>query len=102
MNPEILGKMYEILNTFLPIMCLVGIFYVMVVLPQRKKAAEQKTLLDHLKKGQTVVMNSGIFGTVDAVSEGKIHLRIAKDVVIEVEKSSVSRLQNDEVKVSNS
>jgi preprotein translocase subunit YajC len=92
MNSEMLGKLYDVLNTFLPIACLMGIFYVMVVLPQRKKAAEQKTMWDHLKKGQTVVMNSGIFGVIEAITEEKIHLRIAKDVVIEVEKTSISRL----------
>jgi len=92
MNSEILGKLYEILNMFLPIACLMGIFYVMVVLPQRKKAAEQKTMWDHLKKGQTVVMSSGIFGVIDAITEEKIHLRIAKDVIIEVEKTCISRL----------
>ena len=91
-----LGKLYEVLNTFLPIACLVGIFYVMVVLPQRKKAAEQKTMWDHLKKGQTVVMNSGIFGVIEAVSQETLHLRIAKDVVIEVEKTSVSRLNEEQ------
>ena len=96
MNPEILGKVYEVLNTFLPILCLVGIFYVMVVLPQRKKAAEQKTLWDHLKKGQTVVTHGGIFGTIESVSEDSIHLRVARDVVMEVEKTSIARLKNAE------
>ena len=95
MNSEMLGKLYEILNTFLPIACLMGIFYVMVVLPQRKKVAEQKTMWDHLKKGEKVVMNSGIFGVIEAITEEKIHLRIAKDVVIEVEKSCISRLDEE-------
>lgn len=92
-----LGKLYEILNTFLPIACLMGIFYVMVVLPQRKKAAEQKTMWDHLKKGEKVVMNSGIFGIIEVVTEGRIHLRIGKDVVIEVEKTCISRVDEETI-----
>ncbi len=96
MNSEMLGKLYEVLNTFLPIACLMGIFYVMVVLPQRKKAAEQKTMWDHLKKGQMVVMNSGIFGVIEMISGEKVHLRIAKEVVIEVEKSCISRLEEEQ------
>ena len=92
MNSEVLGKLYETLSTLLPIACLMTVLYVMVVLPQRKKSAEQKTMWDHLKKGQTVVMNSGIFGIIDAITEEKVHLRIAKDVVIEVEKTCIARL----------
>lgn len=97
MNSETLGKIYELLNTFLPILCLTGIFYVMVVLPQRKKTLQHQNFLKALKKNDRVVMNSGIFGVIERLQEQEIRLLIAPGVTISVERSQIARLQETSV-----
>ena len=93
MSPEILGKIYELLNNFLPIACVMGIFYVMVVLPQRKKTVLQQNFLNNLKKGDQIVMNSGIFGVVERIADHEVRLTIANGVTISIEKGHIARLQ---------
>ena len=93
MSPETLGKIYELLNNFLPIACVMGIFYVMVVLPQRKKTLLQQNFLGNLKKGDQIITNSGIFGVVEVVADHEVRLNIANGVTISIEKGHIARLQ---------
>jgi preprotein translocase subunit YajC len=46
-------------------------------------------MLKTLKKGDKVITNGGIYGTVVGVDDAKVVLRVAEDVKLEFSKSSV-------------
>jgi len=71
---------------------IVGVFYFLVFMPARRRQKKHQELIDALKTGDRVVTNGGIFGTVTAVEEHKIQLRIAPEVKIDVAKSAVAGL----------
>lgn len=71
---------------------LVGIFYVIVVRPMRKKQREVETMLSQLKNGDRVLTTGGIYGTVVGVTDEFVHLRVADHVKIQVAKSSITQL----------
>jgi preprotein translocase subunit YajC len=81
------------------IVALVVIFYFLLIRPQQKKQKqarlEREKMLGALKAGDKVVTNSGILGTIIAVRENIIQLRVAQSVSIEVLKSSISGPQED-------
>lgn len=80
-----------------PLLLIFGLFYFLIVIPQRKRQRETQEMLNSLKVGDKVVTNGGIYGVITAVNDGKktINLRIAEspNVRIEIERSAIVRLQ---------
>ena len=70
---------------------LIGIFYFLIMRPQQKRAKEQRALLTAVKQGDRVVAAGGIVGTVRRVDDDTLSLQVADNVVIKVDKASVSK-----------
>jgi len=77
---------------FLPLIAIVVIFYFLLIRPQTKRQREHKTLLSTLRKGDKVVTNSGMYGTIVGMDEkeNKVVLKVAENVKIEFLKSSIA------------
>ena len=77
---------------FLPLIAIVVIFYFLLIRPQTKKSREHKMLLSTLRKGDKVVTNSGMYGTIVGMDdkENKVVLKVAENVKIEFLKSSIA------------
>lgn len=70
-----------------------GIFYLVVILPMaRQRKALQRTV-EALKKGDKVVTTGGLFGEVSGVEGDKVFLRIADNVRVRVAKSAIAGLE---------
>jgi preprotein translocase subunit YajC len=67
-----------------PMLLMVGIFYFLLIRPQQKKAKEHKALLDNLKRGDRIITNGGIIGTIVSIDDQIVSLEIADRVKIEV------------------
>lgn len=69
-----------------------GVFYLLLIRPQRKKQKEHQQLLEQLKKGDKVVTNGGMFGVIFAIDDerGKVVLKFGEDTKIEFLKSSIA------------
>lgn len=79
-----------------PIILMVMIFVVfwfLLIRPQTKRQKEHQAMLSSLKKGDKVVTNGGIHGTVIGVADKVVVLRIAENVKVEVAKGCVASLQ---------
>ncbi len=66
-----------------------GILYVFMVRPQRRRMAEYQKMLESLRVGNRV-MAAGIYGTIKKIGDKSIELEIAPNVVIEVAKTAVA------------
>jgi len=67
------------------------VFWLFMIRPQAKKAKQQKTFINDLKKGDKVVTIAGIHGKVNKVNEdGTIELEVSPGSYIKMEKSSIS------------
>ncbi len=77
---------------FLPLIAIVVIFYFLLIRPQQKRQREHKMMLSTLRKGDKVVTNSGMFGTIVGMNdkENKVVLKVAENVKIEFLKSSIA------------
>jgi preprotein translocase subunit YajC len=81
---------------FLPFILIFGIFYLLLIMPMRRRQKKHKELLSKLTKGDRVITNGGIFGTVVEVEDDKLTLRIAEPKVdIQVARSAVAGLAKD-------
>jgi preprotein translocase subunit YajC len=71
---------------------IIFIFYFMMIRPQQKKQKELKRMLDDLQKGDKVVTNSGIHGSVAELDdEGKtVTLNVSDNTKIKFDRASVA------------
>ena len=74
----------------LPMLIIFGAFYFLLIRPQQKRQKAHAALVGALKTGDEVMTAGGILGLVTAVSDHYATLKIADDVEIKVQKSTVS------------
>lgn len=63
---------------------LFGIFYFLVLRPQKKEMLNHQNLIAGLKRGDSVVTSSGIVGKVSKVEKEFVLLEVANNVKIKV------------------
>lgn len=69
------------------------VFYFLLIRPQQKKVKQHKAMVDALKRGDKVVTQGGILGTVTkVVSDGELQVEIAEGVRVRLVKSTVSEV----------
>jgi len=68
----------------LPMILMVVIFYFILIRPQQRKAKEHKALLENLKKGDRIITNGGIIGTIVNLDDQIVNLEVADKVRIEM------------------
>jgi len=78
------------MNTLFFMLIIFAAFYFLLIRPQQKKQKAHAALVSALSTGDEVLTIGGILGTVTAVSEHYASVKIADDVEIKVQKSSVS------------
>lgn len=71
-------------------------FYFLLIAPQRKRAKEHAKMLSELKPGETVLTNSGIFGTITAFRGDRVVIKISDNTRIEMLKSSIQARVSDD------
>ena len=81
----------SILIQLTPFLVMMGIFYFLIIRPQKAKADKHQNFISTLKKGDRVLTNSGIFGTVEGLNEKFVTLEIANGVKIRLLKSFVAQ-----------
>ncbi len=80
---------------------MLGVFYLLVLLPQQRRQKKWQAMLESSKTGDKVVTSGGLRGTVVALKDDCIHLRVPPDNLrLEVTKASVTQLTtaDEEVK----
>lgn len=75
---------------FLPMLIIFGAFYFLLIRPQQKRQKAHNELVSALSTGDEVVTAGGILGKVTAVSDHYATLKIADNVEVKIQKSTVS------------
>jgi preprotein translocase subunit YajC len=75
------------------ILIMVVLGYFMLWRPQQKRMKEHKDMIGALKRGDTVVLSSGVIGKVSKVEDTELGIEIATGVTIKVVRSMVSEVR---------
>ena len=81
---------------FVPLIIIFVVFYFFVIRPQQKKMKTHNNMLSSLKKGDTIVTNGGIIGTITKVKSNDsdiLEVEISKGVKIDIKRSFISELK---------
>ena len=74
-----------------PLVFIFAIFYFLLILPQQRRQKQWKAMLGNLKTGDNVTTTGGIKGTIVALRDDDIHLRVPPDNIrIAVARSAVA------------
>jgi preprotein translocase subunit YajC len=79
----------NMLGALLPFVLVFVIFYLLIIMPQRKKQKKHLELVDALRPGDRIITTAGIFGTVMGVQKDLIELKISSNTNIKITKSAV-------------
>ncbi len=85
----------SLFTALLPFVLVFAIFYILIILPQRKKQKKHLEMVENLKPGDRIISSAGIYGTVMGVQKDRIELKIAANVKIEITKSAVGVILGD-------
>ncbi len=83
------------LGSLVPIGCLAVIFYFLAIRPNSQRQKEQDAMIKAIKTGDKIVTSSGIHGLVSNVKETTLIVKIADNVKIELDKSSVGSVKRE-------
>lgn len=80
----------SMMSTLLFPIILVAIMYFLMIRPQMKRQKEHRAMLGKLDKGDEVITNGGIAGTVINIGENFITVEVAAGVQLRVQKGSIT------------
>ena len=83
------GGLNSILG-FLPIILIFAVLYFLMILPQQRRQKKHQQMLGALKRGDRIVLSSGIHGIITNVKEATFMVKVAEGTEIELDKGSVS------------
>ena len=72
------------------IVLIFGMFYFLMIRPQRKRQKEHQQLIEELRKGDRVVTAGGIYGVIETVSEDSVVIKVESGTTMRVAKGSVA------------
>lgn len=74
-----------------------GIMYLVLILPQQRKQKRWQQMINDLKTGDRITTQGGIRGSIIALKDDAVHLRVPPDNLrLEVAKSSIVSVVRDE------
>lgn len=74
----------------LPLVLMFVIFYFLLIRPQRKRMKQHEEMIQRLKKGDRVVTNGGLIGTIHALTDTELVLEIGDRAKVRVVRSQVN------------
>jgi preprotein translocase subunit YajC len=79
-----------------PFVLIFGVFYLLIIVPQRKRQKELQSTIQNLKTGDKVITTGGVVGTITSLRETRVFLRSADKSILEVARSAVAGLDTEE------
>ena len=70
---------------------LIGIFYFMLIRPQKRQAQQRRELIESIEPGDDVITIGGMHGNVRSMDDDDVELEIAPGIVVTYVRSAIAR-----------
>lgn len=87
------GGTQALLLQFLPLLALLVLFYFLLIRPQQRRLKQHQALIGGLKRGDTVVLPSGVIGKIVRVEEAEVQVEIAPNTNVRVVKGMITEVR---------
>ena len=86
------------LGGLLPMLLIIGVFYVLLIRPQQKRQKQLQETISQLKAGDKVVTTGGVIGTIKSVRDNSFVILSADKSMLEIARSAVAGIDEEEKK----
>src|SRR5687768_15969718 len=86
-----------ILGNLVFLALLVGVFYFLLIRPQKRRVAQHRSLIDSVGVGDEIVTIGGMFGTVRSLGDDHIELEVTPGTTIRFTKAAIARRVNNDL-----
>jgi preprotein translocase subunit YajC len=80
----------NMLVQLIPFVVIFVIFYLLIIMPARKKQKQHQGMINSLKGGERVITAGGIYGTVTRVMDDRFEVQVDGNTRVQVAKGSIS------------
>jgi preprotein translocase subunit YajC len=87
------GGPQDLLIQLAPLLLLFVLFYFMLIRPQQKRMKEHQAMIAGVKRGDTVVLPSGVIGKVVRVEDAEVGVEVAQGVTVKVVKGMITEVR---------
>jgi preprotein translocase subunit YajC len=90
------------MGTLIVIVLLLGLLWVFIVLPSRRRQRSHAEMQDSVDVGDEIITAGGLHGTVREVEDDRVRLEIAPDIVVTLDRRAVAAVATEvEVEVED-
>ena len=89
-----------LLVSLAPFLLIFGVFYFLIIVPQRRRQKALQEMVSSLKAGDKIITSGGIIATITAVLEASMLVRSADKSILEITRASVAAMHGEEEKGS--
>ena|ERR687896_1983973 len=79
------------LSSIIFLVFLIGIFYLMLIRPQRKRVEQHRKLIESVDVGDEVITIGGMYGRVKAIGDEELELEVSPGTSVRFTKSAIGR-----------
>lgn len=90
------------LMQFLPFALILIIFYVLILLPMKRRQKKIQEFQEALQVGDKVVTTSGIYGQITKLGDKSVQVQVADKVRVEIARQAIAGYQGQEPVVPDS
>jgi preprotein translocase subunit YajC len=84
-------------GSLIVIAVLFALFWVVLLRPQRRRAAVQRALLDSLEPGDEIISTGGMFGVIRSIDDDELRVEVSDGVVVRMARRAVAGIvEHDE------
>ena len=87
------GNIQDVLIQFAPLLAMGVLAYFLLFRPQMQRAKQHREAIGAVKRGDTVVLSSGLIGKVVRVEETEVGLEVAQGVTVKVVKGMIGEVR---------
>lgn len=90
MSPEVITALAQ----YGPIVLMGVIFYFLLYRPQKKEQQRRTEMLNSLKKGDRIITIGGVYGTITAITDKIVTIKVSEKVEVDISRTAVASFQN--------
>ena len=84
------------LEQFVPFIFIGLIFYFLLIRPNQKRQKNHQEFLSKIKRGDEVITSSGIFGSIQGITDTFVILKVSEETELRILKTQVASYFNPE------
>lgn len=82
------------LMQLLPFIAMFAVMWFLLIRPAQKRQKATRTMQSELKRGDAVITIGGIHGTIDAVDDTSVYLKVSDSTTMQFDRQAIGRVVN--------